>query len=56
MIVIKEITNLNSIYLRVNDGPAICLHIFNKQHNLIGLRKRDNKIQAVFYKKTPVFD
>jgi hypothetical protein len=56
MITIKNIINLNSIYLRVNDGPSVCLNLFNKQNNLIGIHKSDNKIQAVFYKKTPVFD
>lgn len=56
MIVIKDINNFNSINLRVNDGPSICLNLFNKNNNLIGLRKSKNKVQAVFYNKAPVFD
>lgn len=53
---VGEIENINNISIAINEGPVINFELIKKENNIIGIRKQENKVSIVFYKKVPVFD
>ena len=47
---------INNLLVRLNGSPWIYVETSKKEYNLIGIRKKSEKIQIVFYKEVPVFD
>ncbi len=47
---------INNITVQIDKGPKINFDIINKEHNIIGIRKKADRVSIVFYKKVPMFD
>jgi hypothetical protein len=54
-IIIGDIENMKNLIIRINSGPPINFMLLKKEYNIIGIRKRENKVSVLFYKKVPVF-
>jgi len=54
-ITIGDIGNIDDLMIRINTGPPINFMLIKKEHNIIGIRKQENKVSILFYKKVPVF-
>jgi hypothetical protein len=52
---IGNIEDINNLSIEINSGPIINFELVKKENNLIGIRKEENKISIVFYKKAPTF-
>lgn len=47
--------NGEEILIRINSGQPIAFTLLNKEHNIIGIRKAEEKVSILFYKKVPSF-
>lgn len=54
-IIIGGIKNIEDIIIKINSGQPISFALLKKEHNIIGIRKTENKVSILFYKKVPVF-
>ncbi len=54
-IIIGGIENGENITITINSGQPITFPLLKKEHNIIGIRKKESKVSILFYKKVPVF-
>ena len=55
-IIVGDINNIKSLFVRINNGPKISIELIRKDHNIIGIRKSDKKVKVIFYKSVPRFE
>lgn len=53
---IPDIYKTKQLSLKVNGSPTVSFEIARKDFIFIGVRKHENSIEIVFYKKPPRFD
>jgi len=53
--VFENFTEISNLKLRLNTSPWIYIDVSQKENNIIGVMKDSDRIEIVFYKKTPVF-
>ena len=54
-IIIGGFKNGDNITIRINSGQPITFSLLKKEHNIIGIRKAEDKVSILFYKKVPAF-
>lgn len=50
-----NIQNIYNIDVSIDFGPVISFEILNSENNIVGIRKEKDKIQIVFYKRSPLY-
>lgn len=53
--VFRNLNEIESFKIRFNRGPWIVLGMLDDNHNLVGVKKQNERIQVVFYKKVPLY-
>ncbi len=49
-------TGVKNISIAINNGSIIRFELIKKENNIIGIRKHENMVSIIFYKKVPVFE
>jgi hypothetical protein len=54
-VIIWGLENGEEVLIRINSGQPIAFKLINKEHNIIGIRKTEEKVSILFYKEVPSF-
>ena len=56
IIELDNFDKVSTLFFSVNNSSEVSFETIDKNMNLIGVRKRENHIELVFYKRVPIFD